>query len=79
MLPKQGGKEATGVWFSPQMSSVRGSLGTRTLVRIPFFSPGYLCHCTEIECVPTPHQAQSLHSFYSPIVASFNDESKQTS
>lgn len=42
-----------------------------------FFSPGYLRHCAETECLHTPCQTQSLRSLCSPITASCRALSKR--
>lgn len=66
--PSIGGKEASGVRFSLQMSSFRGSLCTLPPVQIHFFSPGYLGHYAEMKCLHTACQTQLLHSSAVPLL-----------
>ena len=60
-----------------QMSSFRGNLCTLTPVQIHFFSPGYLHHYAEMQCLHTACQKQLLHSSCSPFIASCKASSKR--
>lgn len=71
MLPQRGGGQGSQwslvfvFWYL-----VSGeSLCTLTPVWIHFFSPGYLCHYAEMECLHTACQTLSLHSSCSPFTA----------
>lgn len=79
MLPQLAGsrREPLEVGFCLQMSSFRGNLCTLTPVQIHFFSPGYLCHYAEMQCLHTACQKQLLHSSHSPFIASCKASSKR--
>lgn len=69
-LPQRGGaRKSVEFGFCLLISSFGGSLCTLTPVWIHFFSPGYLCHYAEMECLHTACQTQSLHSSCSAFIA----------